>query len=371
MAEVMLEGVTKVFPGDVVAVKDLSLQIRDAEFIVLVGPSGCGKSTTLRMVAGLEEITSGTVRIGGKVVNEVPPKDRDIAMVFQNYALYPHMTVYKNMAFALKLRRFAKAEIEERVRHAAEILGIEELLERKPRALSGGQRQRVAVGRAIVRQPKAFLFDEPLSNLDAKLRVEMRAELKSLHHRLKTTTIYVTHDQEEAMTLGDRIVVLKDGVVHQCGSPLEVYRSPTNRFVAGFVGTPPMNFFAGRLVREGDLFFDEGTCRIRLLQAQAKVLGGHVGREVIMGVRPEALSLHGDGRFGGRDNTMGVRIAVVEPLGEKMDVIAATGKHEKIVARVDAERGVSVGQESRLYLDLEKVHFFEVGEEGKNLAAKG
>jgi multiple sugar transport system ATP-binding protein len=371
MAEVMLENVTKVFPGDVVAVKNLNLRIRDAEFIVLVGPSGCGKSTTLRMVAGLEEITSGTVRIGGKVVNDVPPKDRDIAMVFQNYALYPHMTVYKNMAFALKLRRLAKSEIEERVREAAEILGIGGLLDRKPRALSGGQRQRVAVGRAIVRQPEAFLFDEPLSNLDAKLRVEMRAELKSLHRRLKTTTIYVTHDQEEAMTLGDRIVVMRDALVHQCGPPLEVYRSPVNRFVAGFVGTPPMNFFAGRVVRDGDVFFDEGTCRIRLPQAKAEAMGGQVGRDVILGVRPEAMSLHGEGRFAGRDNALPVRIAVVEPLGEKMDVIAATGKHEKIVARVDAERGVSGGQESRLYLDIEKVHFFAPGDAGESLVAAG
>jgi multiple sugar transport system ATP-binding protein len=250
MAEVILENVTKVFPGGTVAVEEFSLNIRDQEFIVLVGPSGCGKSTTLRMVAGLEEATRGTIRIGNRVVNDVPPKDRDIAMVFQNYALYPHMTVYKNMAFGLRLRRFPKAEIDRRVREAAKILGIEELMDRKPRALSGGQRQRVAVGRAIVRQPQAFLFDEPLSNLDAKLRVEMRAELKRLHHRLKTTVIYVTHDQAEAMTLGDRVVVMNAGRVQQVAPPLVVYDFPVNRFVAGFLGTPAMNFIPGRLVAQ-------------------------------------------------------------------------------------------------------------------------
>ncbi len=265
MAEVILEKVGKVFPGDIEAVKDFSLDILDGEFVVLVGPSGCGKSTTLRMIAGLEEITEGTIRIEDRIINDVPPKDRDIAMVFQNYALYPHMTVYKNMAFALKLRKFPRKQIDERVRETAGILGIEELLNRRPKALSGGQRQRVALGRAIVRNPKAFLFDEPLSNLDAKLRVEMRAELKRLHHQLGTTTIYVTHDQEEAMTLGDRIVVMKDGVIQQVGVPLEVYNRPVNRFVAGFVGTPPMNFLDGRLLSEGgDIFFDGGECRIRL-----------------------------------------------------------------------------------------------------------
>ncbi len=264
MAEVILTDVQKVYPGEVIAVQKMNLHIQDAEFIVLVGPSGCGKSTTLRMVAGLEEISGGTIQIDGRVINDVPAKDRDIAMVFQNYALYPHMSVYKNMAFALKLRNYSKDEIDTRVREAARILNIEPLLDRKPKALSGGQRQRVAVGRAIVRQPKAFLFDEPLSNLDAKLRVEMRAELKRLHQRLKTTTIYVTHDQEEAMTLGDRIVVMKDGFVQQCGSPLEIYERPVNRFVAGFVGTPPMNFLKGRLVAEnGGIVFDEGSIQFR------------------------------------------------------------------------------------------------------------
>src|ERR1051325_10887198 len=259
MARVDLEKVTKVYPGNVRAVNNIDLSIRDQEFIVLVGPSGCGKSTTLRMVAGLEEITDGVIRIGERVVNDVPPKNRDIAMVFQNYALYPHMTVYKNMAFGLKLRGMPRPQIHQRVMDAAKILDIEHLMDRKPKALSGGQRQRVAVGRAIVREPAAFLVDEPLSNLDAKLRVTTRAELKRLHQRLQTTTIYVTHDQEEAMTLGDRIVVMRDGKIQQADTPLKTYNSPTNRFVAGFIGMPPMNFFDGA-VKEigGQMAFEEG-----------------------------------------------------------------------------------------------------------------
>jgi multiple sugar transport system ATP-binding protein len=369
MAEVVLENVTKVFPGNVVAVKNVSLRIHDAEFIVLVGPSGCGKSTTLRMVAGLEEITEGLIRIGDRVVNDVPPKDRDIAMVFQNYALYPHMTVYKNMAFALKLRHFPKAEIDKRVREAARVLGIEELLDRKPKALSGGQRQRVAVGRAIVRQPKAFLFDEPLSNLDAKLRVEMRAELKRLHRQLNTTTIYVTHDQEEAMTLGDRIVVMRDGVIHQCGDPLNVYNRPVNRFVAGFVGTPPMNFLNGRLVgQDGSVFFDEGAARLRLCPRHAAKLGAWVGREVVLGVRPEGISTRCEGRFAGQDNSLPIQIVVVEPLGEKMDLYTSTPKHPHIVARVDAQQDLQAGQQIPLYLDVSKVHVFQPADAGENLS---
>jgi len=368
MAEVVLDKVCKTFPGNVQAVKNLGLRIRDEEFIVLVGPSGCGKSTTLRMVAGLEEITDGTISIDGAVVNNVPPKNRDIAMVFQNYALYPHMTVYKDMAFALKLRRMPKADIDRRVREAAKVLDIGELLDRKPKALSGGQRQRVAVGRAIVRKPKAFLFDEPLSNLDAKLRVEMRAELKRLHQRLATTTIYVTHDQEEAMTLGERIVVMADGVVQQCGAPLEVYDAPDNRFVAGFVGTPPMNFFAGRLAPEGDnLYFDEGSVRIRLTGEQAARLTEHAGHEVVLGVRPEAMSLTGQDRFAGHENVMPVQVAVVEPLGEKMDLCTSTPKHPHIVARVDARRDVQAGQNIELHLDVKKIHVFEPGPSGRNL----
>src|SRR6478752_5687355 len=260
MAGVVLKDVVKVYEGGLKVVDRFNLDIADREFVVLVGPSGCGKSTTLRMIAGLEEVSSGTISIAGRVVNDVAPKDRDIAMVFQSYALYPHMSVYDNIAFALKLRNTPKATIDEKVQRAAKVLMITHLLERKPKALSGGQRQRVALGRAIVRDPKCFLFDEPLSNLDAKLRVEMRAEIKRLHMDLRSTTIYVTHDQEEAMTLGDRVVVMKDGVIQQCGAPLDVYHHPANRFVAGFVGTPPMNFFEGSIVDEGGkLWFDEGT----------------------------------------------------------------------------------------------------------------
>ena len=367
MAEVALENVTKVFPGGVKAVANINLLIKDTEFVVLVGPSGCGKSTTLRMVAGLEEITEGTIRIGPQIVNDVPPKNRDIAMVFQNYALYPHMTVYKNMAFALKLRKFNKDEIDQRVCDAAKILGIEELLARKPKALSGGQRQRVAVGRAIVRNPKAFLFDEPLSNLDAKLRVGMRAELKSLHRRLMTTTIYVTHDQEEAMTLGERIVVMKDGTMQQCAAPLEVYETPVNRFVAGFVGTPPMNFLGGTLrAQNGNVYFDEGTCQIRL--PNAETLEGWIGKQVVLGVRPTAMSIKGVGRFAHPENVLPARINVIEPLGEKMDLFVRTDKHPHIVARVDASRDLSADQQLLLHLDVDKVHVFEPGEAGRNLS---
>ena len=369
MAEVVLEKVSKVYPGGVVAVKEMDLHIKHKEFMVLVGPSGCGKTTTLRMVAGLEEITDGTIRIDDRTVNDVPPKDRDVAMVFQNYALYPHMTVYKNMAFALKLRKFPKKEIEERVRHAADILGIGQLLDRKPKALSGGQRQRVAVGRAIVRQPKAFLFDEPLSNLDAKLRVETRAELKALQRRLQTTTIYVTHDQEEAMTLGQRIVVMKDALVQQVGAPLEVYGQPTNRFVGGFVGTPPMNMLCGRLLGENDgIYFDEGTAKVRLSDRLKNTLGGQVGQEVIMGVRPEAMSMYADGRFVGQDNVLPLTVKVVEPLGEKMDLYVGTEKHPHMVARIDAETGLEPGQIVNMNLDMDKVHIFESGEAGRNLS---
>lgn len=368
MAEVLLNDVTKIYPGDVKAVDKANLTIADEEFIVLVGPSGCGKSTTLRMVAGLEEISGGTISIGERVVNDIPPKDRDIAMVFQNYALYPHMTVYKNMAFALRLRKFPKQEIDDRVRQAAKILGISELLERKPKALSGGQRQRVAVGRAIVRQPAAFLFDEPLSNLDAKLRVEMRAELKRLHQRLRTTTIYVTHDQEEAMTLGDRICVMKDGLIQQVGEPLEVYHRPANRFVAGFVGSPPMNFIEGELGSVGgSVTFTAGPISIALAGDSLEKVRQHMSETVVLGVRPEAMSLHGEGRFAGQNNTIAAKITVNEPLGEKMDLYLNIGDDMKMVARVDSERDINADDEVTLHLNLDAVHIFEAGETGANL----
>ena len=369
MAQVILENVAKVFPGGVQAVRRMDLHIADQEFLVLVGPSGCGKSTTLRMVAGLEEVTEGTIRIGERIVNDVPPKDRDIAMVFQNYALYPHMTVYKNMAFGLKLRKVPKKEIDQKVRAAALMLGIEELLERKPKALSGGQRQRVAVGRAIVRDPKAFLFDEPLSNLDAKLRVEMRAELKKLHRRLHTTTIYVTHDQEEAMTLGDRVVVMRDGLVLQVDAPLNIYDYPANRFVGGFVGTPPMNFMDGKLVTEnGSVYFDEGSNLLRLSDELGERVSGRSGQPMVLGVRPENISDCSEGSFAGPENTLKVRVSVVEPLGDKMDVYMSTPTHEHLICRADSHSQIQEGQELSMYLDMSRVHIFEPGDTGVNVS---
>ena len=379
MAQVTLQNVKKSYPNGFEAVKGFDLAIADGEFIVLVGPSGCGKSTTLRMVAGLEDITGGEIAIGGRVVNDVHPKDRDIAMVFQNYALYPHMTVYQNMAFALKLRKVPKADIDRRVREAAGILGIETLLERKPKMLSGGQRQRVAVGRAIVREPKCFLFDEPLSNLDAKLRVTTRAELKSLHQRLKTTTIYVTHDQEEAMTLGDRIVVMSNGLIQQSGPPLEVYHKPANRFVAAFVGMPPMNFFEGVLEREGNsVVFVEGSSdasgkpyRLAVPTERSQRLversggGGPMvlGKPIVLGVRPQMFAEVAPGTAGGM--TMPVR--VTEPLGDTVDVFCATPKHPSVVARVGARTSARAGQPITLAVNMNEVHFFDPGEFGVNL----
>ncbi|MBK9128859.1 MAG: ATP-binding cassette domain-containing protein [Phycisphaerales bacterium] len=386
MAEVILTDVTKIYPGNVKAVDAVSLHIKDREFVVLVGPSGCGKSTTLRMVAGLEDISSGEIRIGDRVVNNVAPKDRDIAMVFQNYALYPHMTVYKNMAFGLLLRRKhglwdnplgalvapgawrqardERREIDRRVMHAADILGIRELLQRRPKALSGGQRQRVAVGRAIVRQPKAFLFDEPLSNLDAKLRIGMRAELKSIHRRVQTTTIYVTHDQEEAMTLGDRVVVMKDGIIHQVASPYDVYERPVNRFVASFVGTPPMNFLEGNLVREGaQLIFDEGDNRLPVAARHRAVLERLVGQPIVCGIRPEMLRPAG----GGEAATLRVKVNVVEPLGDRTDIYCGTARHAQLICRVDGQTRVDEGAAVSMQVDMERVHFFAPGTDGRNL----
>ena len=360
MADVGLENVTKVFPGGTVAVEDFSLDIKNQEFVVLVGPSGCGKSTTLRMVAGLEEVTQGTIRIGDRIVNDVPPKDRDIAMVFQNYALYPHMSVYKNMAFGLSLRRFPKDEIDRRVREAAKILGIENLLDRKPKALSGGQRQRVAVGRAIVRQPQAFLFDEPLSNLDAKLRVEMRAELKRLHHRLQTTVIYVTHDQAEAMTLGDRVVVMNEGRIQQVAPPLEIYDYPVNRFVAGFLGTPAMNFMPGRLVQQdGGVYFDVATTRVRLPGGTAARVQEHVGQSATLGVRPEDIGYSASGKFAGTENVLPTTVRVVEPLGDEQIIHLAGPADVPMVCKLDAHVKVEVDQPMDAYLDMARVHLFD------------
>jgi multiple sugar transport system ATP-binding protein len=391
MAQVDLEKVSKTYPGGVKAVDAIDLSIADQEFVVLVGPSGCGKSTTLRMVAGLEEITDGVIRIGRRVVNHVAPKDRDIAMVFQNYALYPHMTVYKNMAFGLKLRRVPKAQIQERVMQAAKILDIVHLLDRKPKALSGGQRQRVAVGRAIVREPAAFLFDEPLSNLDAKLRVTTRAELKRLHQRLKTTTIYVTHDQEEAMTLGDRIVVMKDGVIQQADTPLQTYNRPVNRFVAGFIGMPPMNFFDGALkAMDGQLTFEEGKLegpatgtpgageltlpgngfRLPVPPQLRECLNRSVGTRVVLGIRPEHFQVRPAETAvkGGAWAPLKVTMNVIEPLGSDMDVYMSTNLHDHVVGRVEGQSDLVVYTQATLYVDLRKVHFFEPGTAGTNLS---
>ena len=362
MAKVILENVCKIFPGGVKAVDNVNLEIQDQEFVVLVGPSGCGKSTTLRMVAGLEEISSGNIFIDGKRVNDVPPKDRDIAMVFQNYALYPHMTVYKNMAFGLMLRKYPKVEIDQRVREAAQILGItDEQLQRKPKALSGGQRQRVAVGRAIVRKPKAFLFDEPLSNLDAKMRVQMRAEISKLHDRLRSTMIYVTHDQVEAMTMGDRIVVMKDGVIQQVAEPIALYDHPQNMFVAGFIGSPPMNFFKGRLeTRTGQLWFVEtGTAgfAIRVPEPQASRLTSHLGQPVVFGCRPEDINEPARIANAAPDHTITATVEVVEPMGAEVYIYLNTGAHN-FIARVHAHQHAEVSQKLAMAFDMQKSHFF-------------
>ncbi len=369
MASVSLDRVRKVYDGGVEAVRDLTLHVRDGEFVALVGPSGCGKSTTLRMIAGLEEANGGTIRIGDRVVNAVHPKDRDVAMVFQNYALYPHMTVGENMSFALRLRGTPKGEVEQRVREAARMLDIEGLLNRRPRQLSGGQRQRVAVGRAIVREPKAFLFDEPLSNLDARLRLSTRAELKALHLRLRTTTIYVTHDQEEAMTLGDRVVVMHGGVIRQAGTPFEVYSEPADRFVAGFVGMPGMNFLEGRFeAGEGGVWFaSRGGARLRCAEAHADRLARTVPREGVLGVRPQAISLGA----GGPGATLGARVRLVELLGDVMDVVCDLDSGEGVVARVAARPGLAPGDRVGLSVEMERAHAFEPGELGRSLLHGG
>jgi multiple sugar transport system ATP-binding protein len=369
MASVELEHVDKIYDGQVKAVDDFNLSISDREFIVLVGPSGCGKSTTLRMIAGLEEVSRGTIAIAGKVVNDVPPKDRDIAMVFQSYALYPHMSVYDNMAFGLSLRKVPKASIDSKVRKAAETLGISGLLDRRPKQLSGGQRQRVALGRAIVRDPKCFLFDEPLSNLDAKLRVEMRAEIKRLHLELGSTTVYVTHDQEEAITLGDRVVVMKDGVVQQCAGALEIYHRPANRFVAGFLGSPPMNFFEGQLALDGDrLVFDEGSAKLPVPDWANSALRGRAGQPLVLGVRPEAMSDAQHARCPVGTHALETTLTLVQPLGDRMYVYLATPNHPHFVAHMDAFAGLVPDQKLTIHLDPDRLHFFEPGAGGTSLA---
>jgi multiple sugar transport system ATP-binding protein len=371
MAKVQLENICKIYTGDkgreVTAVQSVSLEVEDREFMVFVGPSGCGKSTMLRMIAGLEEISRGSVYIDGRKVNDVPPKDRDIAMVFQNYALYPHMTVYKNMAFGLQLRNYPKAEIETRVRDAAQILGLsDDMLARRPKALSGGQRQRVALGRAIVRKPKVFLFDEPLSNLDAKMRVQMRTEISKLHQRLGSTMIYVTHDQVEAMTMGDRICLMKHGTLQQVASPLEIYNQPANMFVAAFIGSPPMNFFAGSLIeKDGRLHFSETTkagsgdgLSLEIPEDTAAKLRDWTQKKIFLGIRPEDLDDRANATNPNPRQILTALLEVTEPMGAETYFYLNTGTHS-FVARAPGQVIERVGQKIELVANMKKARFFE------------
>jgi len=356
MATVELKNLNKVYDGGVHAVRDANITVQDKEFVVFVGPSGCGKTTTLRMIAGLEDISSGELYIDGELINEKAPKDRDIAMVFQNYALYPHMTVYENMAFGLRIRKFPKAEIESRVQDAAVILELKELLQRRPKALSGGQRQRVAVGRAIVRHPKVFLFDEPLSNLDAKLRGQMRAELSAIHTRLQATMIYVTHDQVEAMTMGDKIVVMKGGLVQQIGDPLTLYNKPVNKFVAGFIGTPPMNFLTVTVKDEnGSVVVDEGSFKLKLDANHSKVLKNYIGKSVTLGIRSE--DLHYDAKAPD-EGSLKATVEVIEPLGAETQVYIQTSSNQ-MVAKVPPHIELSVGEVLKFAIDMNQILFFD------------
>lgn len=360
MASISLRNIFKVYPGDVTAVKDFSLEIEDKEFIILVGPSGCGKSTTLRMVAGLEEITKGELYIGDRLVNDVPPKDRDIAMVFQNYALYPHMTVFKNMAFGLELRKTPKDEIDRRVREAARVLDIEHLLDRKPKALSGGQRQRVALGRAMVRNPAVFLLDEPLSNLDAKLRASMRTELIKLHQRLGTTFVYVTHDQTEAMTMGDRIVVMKDGLIQQVDTPQNLYDFPVNLFVAGFIGSPQMNVVDGELIKEGGNYFVRvGEDKLQIDPAKVnEKMEAYVGKKVKMGIRPE--DLHDDAEFIAEypKAVITATVEVSELMGNEV-YLYLNYDGNRLTARVASGTDSKTGSEVKVGMQTKKFHLFD------------
>ena len=361
MASLSLKNICKVYPNGFAAVKDFNLEIEDKEFVIFVGPSGCGKSTTLRMIAGLEDISSGELYIGDRLVNDVEPKDRDIAMVFQNYALYPHMSVYENMAFGLKLRKTPKDQIDKLVHEAARILDLEHLLDRKPKALSGGQRQRVAMGRAIVRNPKVFLMDEPLSNLDAKLRVQMRVEISKLHQRLETTIIYVTHDQTEAMTLGTRIVVMKDGVIQQCDSPINLYNYPTNLFVAGFMGSPAMNFIDAVVIEQGsDVKLSFGDMMIKVPESKAKALvnGGYIGKTVVMGIRPE--DIHDDEIMvnAAGDSVVEATIRIYELLGAEVYLYFDLAR-VSCTARVNPRTTAKVGDVVKFAFDLNKLHIFD------------
>ncbi len=360
MAKVELKNIAKSYDGKVMTIEDVSFGIGDTEFVVLVGPSGCGKSTILRMIAGLEEISGGDLLIDDKRVNDLQPKDRDIAMVFQNYALYPHMTVYQNMAFGLKIKKVPKKEIDERVRKAAEILEITELLDRRPNAMSGGQRQRVAIGRAIVRDPKVFLFDEPLSNLDAKLRVAMRVELQRLHKKLNATMVYVTHDQTEAMTLGDRIVVLKDGDIMQIGTPMELYHTPQNIFVAGFIGSPPINFIEGEIIKDSTTwFYQEGSgLKIDLAKIKNQGINQFVGKKVMLGIRPENIKSAAH-NAGNNHHRQQADVLALEQMGNEILAYVKLGANQ-VIARFEPDAIVEINASTQLFFNLDKVQFFDL-----------
>ena len=361
MASLSLENICKIYPNGFEAVKDFNLEINDKDFIIFVGPSGCGKSTTLRMIAGLEDISKGNLKIDGKVVNDVEAKDRDIAMVFQSYALYPHLTVYDNMAFGLKLKKVPKDEIDKKVRYAAKILDLEKLLDRKPKALSGGQRQRVAMGRAIVREPKVFLMDEPLSNLDAKLRVQMRTEITKLYRKLQTTFIYVTHDQVEAMTMGTRIVVMKDGVIQQVDSPINIYNNPANLFVAGFIGSPQMNFLEGKVEKDGNdvcAVFGENKIILPAEKAQILTKSGYVGKSVTFGIRPEHLSDDADLIAANPGSIVKGHVEVIELMGSESYIYTKCGNNPLNI-KIEGSTELKIGEVASLYLKAEKLHVFD------------
>jgi multiple sugar transport system ATP-binding protein len=362
MAEVIFNNVTKVYSGNVIGCKDVNLHIQDKEFCVFVGPSGCGKSTTLRTIAGLEEVTSGELRIGDRIVNDIPPKDRDIAMVFQNYALYPHMKVRENLAFGLKLRKYPKKEIEDRSQEAAKILGISPLMDRRPKQLSGGQRQRVALGRAIVRKPKVFLFDEPLSNLDAKLRVQMRIEIKKLHAKLQTTMIYVTHDQVEAMTMGDKIVVMRDGFIQQVDEPIKLYDKPMNKFVAGFMGSPAMNFVDVKVVRNQDaydLVEEKNGFKLSLKKEDFRHLDSYADKVIVMGIRPEHIIDRIYANVEEVEDIVHATVEAEEPMGSENYIHATSTGKNRLVMKTEGSNRVRMGDELELLFNSEKIHFFD------------
>ena len=369
MSRILLQNISKIFEGGISAVSDFSLEIKDGTFMVIVGPSGCGKTTTLRLIAGLEQPNSGNIYIGDNLTNDISAKDRDVAMVFQNYVLYPHMTVFQNMAFALKMRKLPRQQIKERIKETAIMLGIEDLLHRKPHSLSGGQRQRVALGKAIVRKPRAFLFDEPLSNLDAKMRLTMRTEIKALHQKLRTTTVYVTHDQVEAMTLGEQICVMYDGKIQQIGSPMDIYEKPVNCFVAGFFGTPPMNFFSGSLkIEQENLYFLTVENAFKLPDLLKSYLDKYQEKEFILGIRPENISLNQLANQ--EDNAIEAFVKIIEPVGNRTDLYLQTPNGVKFILSTSPYADIKLNQAIKVYVDLNKIHIFEPSLTGTNVICR-